>query len=232
MAHLFTRTLSQMTDADRARVAAAVTAAEANTAGEIVTILAGRSDEYRDVALAWAALVSLLALFALALFPAFYLGLYDRLTGAWVQEWAPGKLFGVAALVVTIKFAATWLLLLWRPLRLRLVPAPIRHARVRARAVTCFRVGTERRTTGRTGILIYLSLAEHRAEIVADAAIATKVAPEVWGAAMAAMLIELKADRMADGLIAAVGQVGVVLAEHFPRAADDVNELPDRLIEM
>jgi putative membrane protein len=49
---------------------------------------------------------------------------------------------------------------------------------------------------------------------------------------MAAMLTELKQDRMADGLIAAVTRVGAVLAEHFPRAEDDHNELPDRLIEV
>ncbi len=224
--------LTPMTEAERMRVGAAVTAAEASSAGEIVTILTGRSDDYRDVALAWAALVALVSLLALALFPAFYLGLIDRVTGAWVQEWHPAQLFEVAALMATIKFAATWLLLQWWPLRLALVPRPVRNSRVHARALTCFRVGAERRTTGRTGILIYLSLAEHRAEIVADEAIASKVPAEVWGAALAAMLAELKQDRMADGLIAAVERVGAVLAEHFPRAADDNNELPDRLIEV
>jgi putative membrane protein len=224
--------LTPMTEAERERVGAAVTAAEAASAGEIVTILTARSDEYRDAALAWAALVALVSMLALALFPAFYLGLIDRVTGAWVQEWQPAQLFEVAALMATIKFAATWLLLQWWPLRLALVPGPVRHARVHARALTCFRVGAERRTTGRTGILIYLSLAEHRAEIVADAAIASKVPAEVWGAALAAMLSELKQDRMAEGLIAAVERVGAVLAEHFPRAADDSNELPDRLIEV
>lgn len=224
--------IAPMTDADRTRVAAAVTAAETRSAGEIVTILAARSDDYRDVALAWSALVGLLALLALALLPDFYLGIYDRLTGAWAQEWSPARLFGLAAMVATLKFAGMWLLQFWRPLRYALVPAPVRHRRVRARAITCFRVGAERRTTGRTGILIYLSLAEHRAEIVADTAIASKVAPEVWGEAMAAMLRELREGRMADGLIAAVERVGAVLAEHFPRADDDVNELPDRLIEV
>ena len=224
--------LTPMTEAERERVGAAVTAAEAASAGEIVTILTARSDEYRDAALAWAALVALVSLLALALFPAFYLGLIDRVTGAWVQEWQPAQLFEVAALMATIKFAATWLLLQWWPLRLALVPRPVRNSRVHARALTCFRVGAERRTTGRTGILIYLSLAEHRAEIVADEAIASKVPAEVWGAALAAMLAELKQDRMADGLIAAVERVGAVLAEHFPRAADDNNELPDRLIEV
>lgn len=221
-----------MTDADRARVAAAVSAAESSTSGEIVTIMAQRSDDYADVALAWAALAGLAALIALSVTPDFYLGLYDRLTGSWVQHWAPGRVFAVAALVVTIKFVAVWLLLLWRPLRLRLVPGPIRYRRVHARALTCFRIGAERRTTGRTGILIYLSLAEHRAEIVADAAIASQVTPDVWGEALAAMLLELKQGRMADGLVAAVDRVGAVLAQHFPRGANDVNELPDRLIEV
>lgn len=224
--------LSPMTDADRGRVGAAVAEAESRSAGEIVTILAERSDDYADVALAWSAIAALLALIALCVAPDFYLGIYERLIGGWVHEWSPRAVFGVAALVVSLKFAGMWLLMLWRPLRLFLTPAPIRHRRVRARAITCFKVGAERRTHGRTGILIYLSRAEHRAEIVADEAIATRVRAEVWGEAMAAMLAELKQDHLADGLIAAVTRVGAVLAEHFPRAEDDQNELPDRLIEV
>ena len=49
---------------------------------------------------------------------------------------------------------------------------------------------------------------------------------------MAALLAGLRAGRPADGLVDAVGKVGAVLAQHFPRADDDVNELPDRLIEV
>jgi putative membrane protein len=224
--------LNPMTDADRKRVSDTVSAAEGSTAGEIVTILAEQSDDYADAALIWSAAVAMLALTALAIAPNFYLGLWDRLTGNWATTWSPRGVFGVAAIVAMLKFSGTWLILLYRPLRLWLVPRAIRHARVRARAITCFKVGAERRTHGHTGILIYLSLAEHRAEIIADAAIAAKVSPEVWGEALAALLSELKAGRMADGLIAAVERVGVVLAEHFPRAGNDTNELPDRLIEV
>lgn len=224
--------LVPMTDADRARVAGAVSAAEGATSGEIVTVLAARSDGYADVALAWAALVALAALLVVAWAPDFYIGLYDRITGGWAEHWAPGRVFGAAALIAALKFAATWAILLYRPLRLALVPAPIRHARVHARALAMFRMGAERRTTGRTGILIYLSLAEHRAEILADEAIAAKVPAEVWGEALAAMLAELKQGRLADGLVAAVERVGAVLAQHLPRAAGDINELPDRLIEV
>ena len=221
-----------MSEADHQRVSAAVSAAEAHSAGEIVTIVTRQSDSYADVALLWSAFVAFLALTVLTLAPDFYLALYDRLTGGWVQQWHAREIFGLALLIASLKFAGMWLLQLWPPLRLFLVPRPLRHARVRARAITCFKVGAERRTTGRTGILIYLSLAERRAEIVADEAIASKVAPEVWGEAMAAMIGPIRDGRLADGMIAAVEKVGAVLAEHFPRDGGDRNELPDRLIEV
>src|SRR3546814_12578496 len=80
-----------------------------------------------------------------------------------------------------------WLILLWRPLRLALTPRAIKAQRVRARAIDLFRVGTEARTIGRTGLLLYVSLREHRADIVADEAIAAKVAPAAWGETMAAL---------------------------------------------
>jgi putative membrane protein len=221
-----------MTDADRDRVSVAVSAAEAQSAGEIVTIVTPQSDDYHDVALAWSALAALLALAALEIAPGFYLGLVDRLLGLWATEWNPRAVLGLAVTVGVLKFAGTYLILLWRPLRFLLVPAPVKTGRVHARAVTCFKVGAERRTHGRTGILIYLSLAEHRAEIVADEAIASKVDAAVWGDAMQAMLGHIRDGRVADGMIAAVEKVGTVLAAHLPRADNDVNELPDRLIEV
>ena len=221
-----------LTDADRDRVSQAEARAEEASAGEIVTILADSSDPYADVALVWSVVAALLALTALAVAPDFYLGLVDRVLGRWEPQWLPRHVLVLAALVATLKFTGMWLLQLWRPLRLLLVPAPLKHARVRSRAIMCFKVGAERRTHGSTGILIYLSLAEHRAEIVADEAIAAKVHPEVWGEAMAVMLAEIRAGRIGEGLVLAVEKVGAVLAEHFPRSANDRNELPDRLIEV
>lgn len=221
-----------LTEAERRRVSSAVAVAEAGTAGEIVTILADRSDDYADIALVWSALAAFVALTALAVAPDFYLSLFDRLMGSWANEWTPREIFALAVAFGVLKFIGMWLIQLWAPLKFLLIPAPVKSARTRARAVTCFKVGAERRTHGRTGILIYLSMREHRAEIVADEAIAGKVSPEVWGEAMAAMLACIREGRVADGMIAAVERVGAVLAEHFPRAQNDVNELPDRLIEV
>ena len=221
-----------LSDEGRALVSHAVAEAEAKSAGEIVTIITEQSSRYADIALAWSALVCFLALAALAIAPDFYTGLWEALGGGWFGEWTRREIFELALLVATLKFGGMWLLQLWKPMRLWLVPRPVRNLRVRERAVTCFKVGAERRTHGRTGILIYLSMREHRAEIVADEAIASKVAPEVWGEAMVAMLAHIREGRIAEGMAAGVEQVGAVLAEHFPRHENDVNELPDRLIEV
>lgn len=224
--------MAYLSEAEHQQVSAAVAEAEEHTAGEIVTVLAERSDGYSDIQLGWSFIAATLALAAMTLLPDFYLGIVDRLIGNWNAEWSPRGLFGLALLVIVLKFAGMWLIQLWQPLKFWLIPPPVKKARVRDAAVRHFKVGAERRTHGRTGVLIYLSMREHRAEIVADEAIASKVSAEVWGGAMADMLTHIREGRMADGLAAGISDVGAVLAEHFPRHENDVNELPDRLIEV
>lgn len=221
-----------LTTEEHARITAAVAQAESRSSGEIVTIVADRSDGYADVALAWSALAGFLVITLMALFPDPPLRAYEALHGTWNAQWPAGEVFATASAVGILTFLIALLVQLSDTVRFALVPGAIKTNRAEARAVDLFRVGAERRTVGRTGILIYLSMREHRAEIVADAAIAEKVEEEVWGEAMAAMLAELKQGRCADGMIAAVGRVGVVLTEHFPADETNRNELPDRLIEL
>lgn len=217
---------------DAAIVTSAVTAAEQSTSGEIVTVLADRSDGYSDIALAWAAIASFTAMSVFAVWPAFFLAKIEWLMGGWGHQWTGGELISLTIGIGLLKFLGVWLIQMWEPLKFALIPGPIKTARVHERAIAHFKVGAERRTHGRTGIMIYLSMREHRAEIIADQPIAVKVPAEVWGEAMADMLIEIKQGHMAEGMAAGIRDVGVVLAEHFPRAEDDVNELPDRLIEV
>jgi putative membrane protein len=218
--------------ADHDRVSAAVAAAENGTAGEVVTVLADRSDGYSDVALGWAALVAFLMLTLLALAPTFFLDLAGNLAGGWVHDWTPGEMFSLAAAAAAVAFGATVLVQLASAVRFALIPGPIKTKRVHDRALQSFRLGAEQRTTGRTGILIYLSMREHRAEVLADATIASKVDVGVWADALEALLAEVRRGDVAGGLCAAIERVGAVLAVHLPRQADDVNELPDRLIEV
>jgi len=221
-----------LTEAQHRQVSDAVAAAELTTSGEIVTVLADRSDRYADIALAWSALVAFTALTIVALFSEFYLDLIDAVTGNWNAQWSAGAILAIAAGFGILKFLGTWAIQLWEPLKFAVIPSAVKTRRVRERAVDLFKVGAERRTHGRTGVLIYLSMREHRAEIVADDAIASEVEPEVWGDAMAAMIGHVREGRVAEGMVAAVGEVGQVLSARFPRDEDDVNELPDRLIEL
>ncbi len=217
---------------DHMLVSDAVKAAEAHTSGEIVTIVARRSDSYHDVGLSWAVGVMFIALSVMAAFPAHLRAFLSIVLADWEHELADWKLLmGLMALLI-IKFLVVRYLLAIMPLRMLVTPKATKARRVRRRAILLFRTAAEARTTGRTGILIYLSLDEHRAEIVADAAINAKVTPDVWGEAMAALIAHVREGRPGEGLAAAIQQVGVVLAAHFPRAEDDVNELPDRLIEL
>jgi putative membrane protein len=224
--------VSHVSEADHDLVTAAVAAAEAHTSGEIVTVIAAQSNDYDDVALVWASVIAFLAMSVVALFPEFYRGLYDQITGGWGHELTANQWLGTVIAIGVLKWIGMWLILLWRPLRLTLTPRAILAGRVRARAIDLFKVGTEAKTLGRTGILLYVSLKEHRADIVADEAIAAKVAPAVWGDAMEALVERVRGGEPGAGMAEAVRQMGVVLAEHFPKGDDNPNELPDRLIEL
>ena len=220
----------QLTQADHDRVSAAVAAAEAHTDGEIVTVVARRSDAYHDVALHWAVLGMLLALAVLATWPGLVAWLHGLVADPWSEEPTIRAALLTALIGATVAFLLVRALFAWTPLRLRLTPHATKARRVRRQALALFRASAEHRTTARTGVILYLSLAEHRAEIVADAAIHGKVAPETWGDAMAALILAVRDGRVGDGMADAVARIGVVLAEHFPRSEGDVNELPDRLI--
>jgi len=218
------------TEADHKIVSDAVTAAEAHTSGEIVTVLAEKSDRYDDIALLWAIAASFTAMSVFALFPQFFLGKIDWLLGGWGHEWTIAEIITLTVALGLVKFVGVWAIQLWDPLKFFLVPPPLKTFRVHERAVRHFKVGAERRTHGRTGVLIYVSLKEHRAEIIAHEPIAEKVSADVWGEAMADMLGHIRQGHLAEGIAAGVRDVGAVLAEHFPCDGDDTNELPDRLI--
>src|SRR3546814_19431945 len=88
----------------------------------------------------------------IALFPDFYQGLYDRLTGGWGHDLTANQWLGTVIAIGVLKWIGMWLILLWRPLRLALTPRAIKAQRLRDRAFDLFRVGTEARTIGRTGL--------------------------------------------------------------------------------
>lgn len=221
-----------MSEAEHDRVTEAVRTAESETSGEIVTIIADASDHYLDTALWWAVGAALLKLAGLVIFSGMATQVIEWVSGGWVVEIGAVEYFELALAAFVITFGLIRLLLQIPKLRIALTFPRVKSKRVRNRAIDLFKVGAESRTVGRTGILIYLSLAEHRAEIVADESIHKVVPNNLWGDAMVDLIEHVRAGRITDGMVAAVGDVGNILAEHLPRKADDTNELPDRLIEL
>lgn len=217
---------------DHDRVTRAVAKAELESDGEIVAVVAPQSDAYHDVGLHYAILAMLIVPAALAALPQ---GPSDRLTSlvfGWNAEPSRAQVMILLFAAMTFVFLVVRYALAWRPLRMALTPGATKSRRVHRRAVELFRVGCELKTRGRTGVVIFLSLAERRAEILADRAIADQVEPQVWGEAMAVLIDEVKAGRPGAGLATAVERVGAVLASILPPRADNPDELPNRLVEL
>lgn len=224
--------MTALTDADRQKIADAIAAAESKSGGEIVAVATPISDAYHDVALHWA-LIPLFAVLAWAAWsPSALTWWYVFLFGGWQPDPTMSELLTLLMFFAALKFTVALLILKWMPLRLFLTPAATKHRRVRRRALTIFKAAAERRTQGRTGVLIYLSMAERRAEIIADEAVHKLTDDHAWGEAMTSLVNDVREGRPGDGIVAAVERIGVVLAEHFPRAPDHKNEIPDAVIEL
>jgi putative membrane protein len=199
-------------EADKVRVADAIRTAEARTAGEIFCVIARHSGSYRLVPIAWAAAIALFAPL-----PLIYL-----------SKWSVTAIY-LSQLMV---FIITAIILSNPKLRFHIVPRRAKYDRARAEAMRQFLVQGLRKTEHRTGVLIFASAAERYAEIIADAAINEKVSPEVWDDAIGVLTKAIKADRPADGFIAAIERCGAVLAAHFPPGALKRDELSNKLVEI
>jgi uncharacterized membrane protein len=98
-----------------------------------------------------------------------------------------------------------------------------------ARAVAVFERLGMHRTAARPGVLIYVSVGDHKLAVLGDLGIHERVGQAYWERLVEAVLAHFRDERPRDGLLHAVGEVGAILARHFPRRPDDVNELSDQV---
>ncbi|MDQ3471206.1 MAG: hypothetical protein M3428_02300 [Pseudomonadota bacterium] len=222
----------KLTREDHAKVSAAIADAEARSNAEIIAVATPLSDSYHDAALHWSVLVLVGTIATFAAWPSLLSYWFDVFLGGWRPEPTLRELLTLLLVLAVLKFTAVLLILKYMPLRLALTPAATKTRRVRRRAIAVFKAAAERRTVGRNGVLVYLSIGEHRAEIVADRAILEVTDAQVWGEAMSALIEQVKAGQPGDGIAAAVQGVGEVCARHFPKSESNPNEIPDRLIEL
>jgi putative membrane protein len=205
---------------DHRRIAEAISAAEANTSGEIFCIVAEEVSKYREVPLAWAAAVALILPPA-----AFLLGLHPwtlDVGAGWTEAPNLGQAVTQAlaayAAAQAVLFALTAFLVAIPPVRRALTPRFLKQHRVKRTAYAHFASTGLANTEARTGVLIFASLHDRQVELVADEAIHKEVGDVAWDGAVAALVAGIKTPDPASGFIRAVEICGAALAEHFPTA--------------
>jgi putative membrane protein len=203
----------ELSDRDRARISDAIRASEARTTGEIVCVLARTSAVEAAPALPVLAAV-------VALCVPWLLMAYTTLS---VQL--------MLSLQVLAFFALLAVSCLPR-VRVALIPRAARRALAHRLAMEQFVIRGMARTKERTGVMIFVSLAERYARIIADDGIAARVSQAEWQGAVDSLVTHMREGRVADGFIAATGLCADVLAKHFPSAGAEPSELPDRVYQI
>jgi len=201
-----------LTDADRARIIEAIRLAETRTSGEIYCAFTRASSAYRVFPVAWAAALALLVPL-----PLIYLTAWPAVV--------------IYALQLATFLGALYLLSHDR-VRYRIVPRQTKTARAHQEALRQFAAHGLQHTELRTGVLIFVSVAERYAEIVADAGIAQKVPSTVWDDAVRSLTSDIAAGRAGDGFVTTIETCAAELAKHFPPGAINRNELPNAIVEL
>jgi putative membrane protein len=199
------------TEAEQERIRQAVVNAEAKTAGEIVPMIVRSSARYTEIEL-------------LGVITGLLLGMIAE--GIWSDPW------GSPFLNLWPVIGALGGFLLCRIPAVKRFFTP-KNRIAQAVHVTCLAAFTEQGlhyTRGHTGILILVSLLERRVQVLADRGINEKVSPGAWDDITKILTAGLKSGQACDAFCQAISRCGELLAEHFPRQADDQDELPNRLV--
>ena len=202
--------MALLSASEQHQVAQAISAVERETDAELVTVLAARADDYTYIPLLWASLLALLLPGAINYF------------GAWLSAQE-------LLLVQWLSFAGLSLLLRIPPLTTRLIPRAVRHWRASNLARRQFLEHNLHHTSGGTGMLIFVSEAEHYVEILVDRGISSRLPDATWQAIVADFTQRVKRGETLQGFLGCIQACGEHLKQHLP-ATSERNELPNHLV--
>lgn len=215
MAHAAKR---MFTESELERIAEAVRETELTTSGEIVPYFIARSDRYEEAVWRGAGLTALLVLIVFASLHFF------------TDLWIPIDSVELALLTIGAAGVGTVLVASVPPLKRFFAGQELIDHRVALRAADAFIAEEVFKTRDRTGILVFMSLEEHKVLVVGDRGINAKVERSEWEDVVARIVRGINSGRPADGLVDAIGQCGTLLEKHgFRRQRNDTNELSNRL---
>jgi putative membrane protein len=213
-------------ESDRQQVEQAVAAAESQTSAEIVAAVAGASGRYdrpEDIIGLWTGLVAMGVTWAL-----WSIEIPEQ--GSW-GETSPLAQLAALVLAVVLGFilgAVVGSHVGW--LRRLFTPRVQMHEEVWARARQVFFDRRVSRTAGRSGLLIYVSLFERMAAVVADDAVFEKLGPAALDELCSQLTAQLRRGNPTAAFCSTIAAAGKRLSPVLPRATDDVNELGDALV--
>lgn len=197
---------------EQARIKAAVQACEARTSGEIVPVIVDEAYDYPRAEIIGGG--------------SFAIGL--ALIGTFLD---PGNSHWVFPAIFLVLYYPCLLLIRNLPVLKRSFISPVEFdAEVREKALVTFVEHGIYRTRGGSGILILISLFEHRVFVLADEGINERVPAHTWEEVVATVTRGMVEKRACDSLCQAISRCGDLLAHEFPRHDDDHNELPDLII--
>jgi putative membrane protein len=203
---------------DAEEIGQAITKEEQRTSGEIVAVLAAQSGSYRLLPLFLSAFIALLV-------PLFLLYLPQLSEGRYLV-WAEDRIYFIQLVI----FVVLSFLLSMRPLRYWIVPRSLKNKWAHAHALEQFAAQEMHTTSGRTGVMIFVSVIEHYAEVIADKAIYEKVPPEVWSDVVNELVSHIGQKEPKKGFLMAINRAGDLLSEHFPPGSINHDELSNHLI--
>ncbi|MGB0722704.1 MAG: TPM domain-containing protein [Gammaproteobacteria bacterium] len=213
--------LRLLSASDEARVRDAIIAAEARTEAEIIPVItpaSGRYDRAEDL---------FGVVCALVLVGALHLGFQSFSVDAWGQVTATMPLWGyLLAFLVSFLIGAA-LASHFTVLRLPFITRAEMDAEVERRAMEAFFRFRLRATDGASGVLLFISLHEHRVRVFGDDGVARHLDQSDWDAVCARVVETIRGGDLAGGVVEGVRLLGDTLAPHLPRKADDQNELED-----
>ncbi|MGB9429248.1 MAG: TPM domain-containing protein [Gammaproteobacteria bacterium] len=204
----------RFSDADKARITAAIQSAEQHTSGEFVAVVARSSDHYIFLPLLWAAIAALI------------------LPGILWLSSAPLAWVHIYQLQLLLFIVLALLFLFVPELHLHLVPRHVKHSRASRLAKAQFYQQGVHLTRERSGVLLFVSLAEHYVEIVADKGIHEKLGEAHWQGIIRTFVADVSKGKIVDGFVAAITACGAAMAEHYPPEPGNPDELSNGLIEI
>lgn len=202
---------------DDEKIRNAVRRAEERTAGEIVPVLVPKSADYEVVTWRGAAAASLVTLAAVLLVLHFYEG--------WGLGWLYAP-WSVAVLTLGAGVGGALLATYVPPAQRLLAGSDLLDETVHRRALQSFVEEEVFDTRDRTGILLFVSLREHRIEVLGDTGINEQVRPDDWAEVVARIRAGIRNDNLTEGLVEAIEMCGRLLERRGVNVRpDDENEL-------